>query len=94
MNDRNNMLDLFWGKQTDVESEIDRNRRLERRNAEALALDAVAYREMPEDLRSRAKEWGVSALMEAVWMNGFRSGYLQRGRDASPRDPETNAEGK
>jgi len=94
MRDRNDILDVFWGNQTEVESEIDRRRRHERRNAEALALDAAAYQHMPEDLRSRAKAWGVSTLMDAVWLNAYRCGYLQRGRDAQPRDPETNAEGK
>lgn len=83
MGDRNDIVDIFWGKQTEVESEIERNRRLERRNAEALALDAAAYRHMPEDLRQRAKEWGVTAIMDAVWLNAYRCGYLQRGRDAA-----------
>jgi len=92
MADRNNIMDMFWGKQTEVESELERRRRHERRNAEALALDAAAYQRMPEDLCSRAKEWGVSALMDAVWLNAYRCGYLQHGRDAALRNSEANAE--
>jgi len=94
MGDRNDIFDAFWGNKTEVESEIDRRRRHERRSAEALALDAAAYQHMPEDLRNRAKAWGVSTLMDAVWLNAYCCGYLQRGRDEAPSDSETNAEGK
>jgi hypothetical protein len=57
--------------------------RLERLAAQAQAYHAQAYREIPEDLRTRAKEWGVSALMEAVWINGWDCGYRQCTRDRS-----------
>ena len=51
--------------------------------AEKQAIVAEAYRHMPEDLRSRAKEWGVSALMEAVWLNAWNCGYRQSMRDSA-----------
>ncbi|RWX26616.1 hypothetical protein EHH54_34695 [Rhizobium leguminosarum] len=55
----------------------------ERIAAQKQALLAEAYRQMPSDMRQRAKEWGVSALMEAVWLNGWDCGYRQSMRDAA-----------
>jgi NTP pyrophosphatase (non-canonical NTP hydrolase) len=55
----------------------------ERIAAQKQALIAEAYRQMPADMRQRAKEWGVSALMEAVWLNGWDCGYRQSIRDAT-----------
>jgi hypothetical protein len=49
--------------------------------ANAQAARAEAYRQMPADLRDRAKEWGVSAIMEAVWLNAWNCGYRQSCRD-------------
>ncbi|NTG61795.1 hypothetical protein G6L45_16055 [Agrobacterium rhizogenes] len=66
-----------------AELELEHKRRDEARTAAAQAFHAVAYISMPEDLKSRAVEWGVSALMEAVWMNAFECGYKQSIRDAS-----------
>lgn len=55
--------------------------RAEKVAAEKQAIIAEAYRQMPADLRQRAAEWGVSALMEVVWMNGWDCGYRQSNRD-------------
>lgn len=49
--------------------------------AEKQAIVAEAYRQMPADMRARAKEWGVEALMEAIWLNGWDCGYRQSMRD-------------
>lgn len=49
--------------------------------ADKQAILAQAYRQMPEDMRTRAEEWGVRALMELVWMNGWDCGYRQSCRD-------------
>ncbi len=57
--------------------------RAERIAAERQAIVAEAYRQMPADLRERAKEWGVSALMELVWLNGWDCGYRQSTRDSA-----------
>lgn len=54
----------------------------ERHKANAQAMRAEAYRHMPSDLRHMAKTWGVGALMELVWMNGWDCGYRQSARDA------------
>lgn len=72
--------------QPDLSSELAQERVAEKRAAEAQAFHAAAYREMPEDLRSRAKEWGVSSLIEAVWMNAWENGYKQAVRDATQGD--------
>lgn len=57
--------------------------RAERIAADRQAIAAEAYRQMPPDLRERAKEWGVSALMELVWLNGWDCGYRQSFRDSA-----------
>jgi hypothetical protein len=62
--------------------ELERQRQVERRNAEAEAFNAVAFRTMPEDIRNRAKEWGLEAFVCGVWNNAFQCGYLQSRRDA------------
>ncbi|NTG73243.1 hypothetical protein G6M02_07855 [Agrobacterium rhizogenes] len=64
-----------------AELELEHKRRDEKRTAEAQAFHATAYLSMPAELKSRAKEWGVSALMEAIWMNAWECGYLQANRD-------------
>jgi len=75
-----------------VEQELEQRRIRERRQAEAQAFHAVAYLSMPEDLKESAKAWGVSAIMEAVWMNAFECGYKQANRDRAAltaKDGET-----
>lgn len=78
-------LDLQFNSpfKQDLEAQLADKRATEKRAAEAQAFHAMAYREMPEDLRNRAKEWGVSALMEAVWLNAWENGYKQACRDAA-----------
>ncbi|TWF53233.1 hypothetical protein [Neorhizobium alkalisoli] len=66
----------------DVHDEVQSDLRAEKIAAERQAILAEAYRQMPSDLRERAKEWNVSALMEAVWLNGWDCGYRQSMRDA------------
>lgn len=74
-------LDIF--ERVRAEEEAAEVLRREKRTAETQALVAEAYRQMPGDLRQRAKEWGVSALMESVWLNGWDCGYRQSVRDAT-----------
>jgi hypothetical protein len=68
--------------------------RLEKLAAEAQAYHAEAYRQMPADLRQRAAEWGVSALMELVWMNGWDCGYRQSNRDRDTRNTSGTGSGE
>lgn len=67
----------------DEEFKLAELRERDERLAKAQAFHASAYREMPEDLRTQAVAWGVSALMEAVWMNAWERGYKQSIRDRS-----------
>lgn len=60
--------------------------RVEKLAAEAQAYHAEAYRQMPADLRQQAETWGVKALMEVVWLNGWDCGYRQSVRDASTQE--------
>lgn len=57
--------------------------RAEKVAAEKQAALASAYRQMPSDMRQRAKEWGVESLMELVWLNGWDCGYRQSIRDSA-----------
>lgn len=70
-----------FAKTNPVEAELSRKREQERRDADALMRDAAIYRSMPEDLRSRAREWRLEAFMCAVWSNAWQAGYLQAERD-------------
>lgn len=82
-------LDIFTRVQ--AEEEAEKVLHFEKVAAQRQALVAEAYRKMPGDLRQRAKEWGVSALMEAVWLSGWDCGYKQSFRDAAASkeaDPE------
>lgn len=80
MAEQNHIFSKMLGP-TAGEIEAQQKLERERRDAEARAYHAEAYRQMPEDLRTRAKEWNVSALMEAVWLNGWDCGYRQSVRD-------------
>lgn len=67
--------------QNKPEAEALRKRDRERQEADALMRDAAIYRTMPEDLRSRARDWKMEAFMCAVWSNAWMCGYLQASRD-------------
>lgn len=85
MNDRNALFDML-DQSGKLERELEAKRRQEKRDAEALAYDAIVYRDMPSDLRSRAREWGLEAFMCAVWSNAWQAGYMQRGRDERAKE--------
>lgn len=70
---------MFWGNP--VERELEDKRARERLEAQARAFDAIAYRDMPADLRDRAREWDLEAFMCLVWSRAWQAGYLQAGRD-------------
>jgi hypothetical protein len=72
----------------DEAAELEARRQSEQKAAEARAFHAAAYLCMPEYLRSQSIEWGMPALMEAVWMNGFESGYKQSMRDEKTETPK------
>lgn len=70
--------------------EAERNLQAERHRADAQAMHAEAYRQMPADLRRQSETWGVKALMEAVWLNGWDCGYRQSVRDRTAVEGDTN----
>lgn len=52
----------------------------------ATANAEMAYRfanlAMPEDIRSRAKVWGMEAFCEVLWNNAFQAGFREAQRPA------------
>lgn len=54
----------------------------ERRKADAEMAYRFANLEMPEDIRSRARAWGMEAFCEVLWNNAFQAGFREamRGR--------------
>lgn len=84
MGDRNeNSILLKLMEVQDADDAAQAQLRAEKIAAERQAIVSEAYRQMPADLRERAKEWGVSALMELVWLNGWDCGYRQSFRDSA-----------
>lgn len=83
MSDRNDYIfKQALGQKLTAADEAQQTLNDEKRAAEKLAILAEAYRQMPADMLERAKTWGVAALMEAVWLNGWDCGYRQCVRDA------------
>lgn len=58
----------------------------ERRAAAEMAV-LLANTHMPDDIRSRAKSWGLEAFIEVLWNNAFQAGYREAMRDR-PTPPE------
>jgi len=53
---------------------------LERKAAEAEMAYQHANLHMPEDIRSRAKAWGMEAFCEVLWSNAFQAGWREKSR--------------
>lgn len=64
-------------------AEIETQRRLrdERDRAEQAMAYALANLKMPEDIRERARSWGMEAWAEVLWNNAFQAGYREARRD-------------
>jgi hypothetical protein len=58
----------------------------EKRRADAEMAYRLANLAMPEDIRSRARSWGLEAFCEVLWNSAFQAGYREamRDRDATP----------
>lgn len=52
----------------------------ERAVADAAMAYAFANLHMPEDIRSRAKLWGMEAFCELLWNNAFQAGWREANR--------------
>lgn len=60
----------------------------ERRKADAEMAYRFANLEMPEDIRSRARAWGMEAFCEVLWNNAFQAGFREAMRGRGGRDGE------
>ena len=60
--------------------------------AERLTLERMARRyadlQMPDDIRARARVWGLEAFCEVLWSNAFQTGYRAAVEEFSPEKPE------
>lgn len=63
---------------------------MEKRHSDAKMAYDYANLLMPEDIRSRAKEWGMEAFCEVLWNVGFQSGYREAMRDGTNINKELN----
>lgn len=62
---------------TDARICADKKLRQERERAEADMAWKYANLHMPEDIRSRARAWGMEAFCEVLWNNAFQAGYRE-----------------
>jgi hypothetical protein len=83
-------LHIYWEKHFGSHEERETVARLAREKAAADA--AMAYQfanlQMPEDIRRRAKEWGMDTFCEVLWNNGFQAGWRERQRGISQEAKE------
>ena len=53
----------------------------EKARADAALAESYANRQMPDDIRSRAKSWGMENWATVLWSNAFLAGYREAMRD-------------
>lgn len=58
----------------------------ERRKADAEMAYRLANLAMPEDIRSRARAWGMEAFCEVLWNNAFQAGLREAMRGQVEED--------
>lgn len=68
---------------------LEKKAALEKRRAEAQMAYDLANLNMPEDIRERARVWGMEAWAEVLWNNAFQCGYREalRGQSDAPTPP-------
>ena len=71
---------LYRAGPTDEERETAERLAQEKAAADAAMAHEFANLQMPEDIRRRAKEWGMEAFCEVLWANGFQAGWRERQR--------------
>ena len=54
----------------------------EKARADADMAERFANLHMPDDIRQRAKSWGMEAWATVLWNNAFQAGYREAMRDA------------
>lgn len=63
-------------EQIDVAKKLER----ERRRGEARMAYQFANLHMPEDIRQRARAWGMEAFITVLWNNAFQAGWREAER--------------
>lgn len=71
--------------------DADKKLRDERNRAEAEMAYRFANLAMPEDIRSRARAWGMEGFCEVLWNSAFQAGYREASRATT--DSEDRKEG-
>ena len=64
-------------------AETQRKLAAERDRCNAEMAYRLANLQMPEDIRSRARAWGMESFCEVLWCNAFQAGYREAVRDRS-----------
>ena len=64
---------------------LEEAQRREARTAEAWMAYDFANLSMPEDIRERARAWGMEHWAQVLWSNAFQAGYRQAVRERTPK---------
>lgn len=67
---------------TAEERELAKRLAAEKARANANMAERFANLHMPDDIRQRAKSWGMEAWATVLWNNAFQAGYREAMRDA------------
>ena len=70
------------------EREVVKRLALERKAAASEMAYQLANLHMPEDIRSRAKVWGMEAFCELLWNNAFQAGWRESRRAAATKEKD------
>ena len=68
---------------TAEERELVKRVAAEKARANADMAERYANLHMPDDIRQRAKSWGMEAWATVLWNNAFQAGYREALRDAA-----------
>lgn len=75
------MYDIWSRRSLDAEREVARRSAEEKARANAAMAEQFANLLMPEDIRARARAWGMESFCEVLWNNAFQAGYREAMRD-------------
>jgi hypothetical protein len=60
----------------------------EKARADADMAERFANLHMPDDIRQRAKSWGMESWATVLWNNAFQAGYREAMRDQKAGEQE------
>lgn len=75
----------LYGRDPKVEA-LQAQEAKEKRRADAQMAYDLANLKMPDDIRARAKSWGMEAWATVLWNNAFQAGYREAMRDKMETD--------